>query len=100
MGAYGLRAYPIQGDEVFLAVIEARRPNVFRGLTYGYALLWFSTPFCIASLMTSLFAIRGLPQLSERPVPLAAAVPQPRNAACTVADPWGSTPSHADRPRT
>jgi hypothetical protein len=98
VGAYGLRAYPLQGDEVFLAVIEARRPDLFRGLTYGYALLWFSTPFYIASMLTSLFAIRGLPQFSDRPVPRAAAVPHARDAACTVAGPWGSAPSHAPRP--
>ncbi len=72
VGAYGLHAYPIRADEVFLAVIEARRPDVFRGLTYGYALLWFSTPFCIASLMTSLFAIvvyRSSPSARFRALP-------------------------------
>ena len=72
VGAYGLRAYPIRGNEVFLAVIEARRPDVFRGLAYGYALLWFSTPFCIASLMTSLFAIvvyRSSPSARFRALP-------------------------------
>jgi len=72
VGAYGLRAYPIQIDEVFLAVIEARRPDVFRGLAYGYALLWFSTPFYIASLMTSLFAIvvyRSSPTARFRALP-------------------------------
>ena len=72
VGAYGLRMYPIRGDEVFLAVIEARRPDVFRGLTYCYALLWFSTPFYIASLMTSLFAIvvyRSSPSARFRALP-------------------------------
>ena len=77
VGAYGLRAYPFQGDEVFLAAIEARRPDVFRAFAYGYAILWFSTPFCLASLVTSLFAIvayRHAPSATFRTLPL---YPQP-----------------------
>ena len=69
---YGLRAYPFRPDEVFLAVIEARRPDLFRGLAYAYALLWFSTPFCMASLMASLFAIvvyRTAPSARFRALP-------------------------------
>ncbi len=72
VGACGLRAYPFQGDEVFLAAIEARRPDVFRAIAYGYAILWFSTPFCLASLVTSLFAIaayRHAPSATFRTLP-------------------------------
>ena len=72
VGAYGLQAYPVQGDEVFLAIIDARRPDVFRAIAYGYATLWFSTPFCLASLVTSLFAIvayRRTPSATFRALP-------------------------------
>ena len=33
VGAYGLRVYPFAGDEVFLSVIDARRPDVFRAIS-------------------------------------------------------------------
>ena len=72
VGTYGLRAYPMRGDEVFLAVVEARRPDVFRMLAYGYALLWFSTPFYLASVVASLFAIavyRSSPNARFRALP-------------------------------
>ena len=72
VGTYGLRMYPVRGDEVFLAVIEARRPDLFQGLAYGYALLWFSTPFYVASLLSSLLAIivyRSAPSASFRALP-------------------------------
>lgn len=72
VGTYGLRAFPVSVDEVFLGVIEARRPDLFRGLAYGYAFLWFTTPFYIASLMASLFAIvayRSAPNAKFRALP-------------------------------
>ena len=72
VGVYGLRVCPVRGDEVFLAVIEVRRPDLFRLLAYGYALLWFSTPFFVASLMTSLLAIvvyRHAPPVTFRALP-------------------------------
>jgi hypothetical protein len=71
-GMFGLRTYPVRADEVFLAVVEARRPDVFHVLAYGYALLWFTTPFFIASLMTSLLAIvvyRNAPAVRFRGLP-------------------------------
>ena len=46
VGLCGLRAYPFDRSDVFLAVIEARRPDIAQGLAYGYATLWFTTPFC------------------------------------------------------
>ena len=57
VGVYGFRTHPFVPEEVFLSVIEARRPDILRGLAYTYALVWFATPFCVASLATSLFAI-------------------------------------------
>jgi hypothetical protein len=83
VGIGGLRAFPIRSDQVFLAVIEARHPGAYDALVYGYAALWFSTPFWIASMMASLVTIavyrtppaarfRGLPtypQPETRPAP-------------------------------
>ena len=56
-GAWGLHAYPIQIDNPFLGLIAIQKPFVFLLLTYGYAALWFTTPFLAASLVTSLLAI-------------------------------------------
>ena len=44
-------------QHAFLALIQLERPFVFQVLTYGYATLWFTTPFLAASLVTSVFAI-------------------------------------------
>ena len=56
-GTWGLHAYPVQTDNVFLALIALKKPVVFHVLTYGYATLWFTTAFLAASLVTSAFAI-------------------------------------------
>ena len=72
VGVCGLREYPFDRSDVFLAVIEARRPDIAQGLAYGYATLWFSTPFCVASLLTSLVAIvvfRRAPHENYRSLP-------------------------------
>lgn len=72
VGMWGLRAYPVRSDELFLAVIEARRPELFRALVYAYALMWFTTPLCVASMLTSQFAIvlyRRAPARRLRPLP-------------------------------
>ena len=44
VGTLGQRAWPFPADNVFLAVIDARKPWLFDGLAYVYATLWFSTP--------------------------------------------------------
>ena len=72
VGVCGLRAYPFDLSDAFLAVIEARRPDIAQGLGYAYATLWFSTSFCLASLSTSLVAIvvfRRAPHKSYRSLP-------------------------------
>ena len=56
-GTWGLHAYPVQTDNVFLGLIALKKPVVFHVLTYGYATLWFTTAFLAASLVTSVFAI-------------------------------------------
>src|SRR5262245_55295606 len=72
VGVWGLMAFPIQRDNVFLSVIEARRPDIALGLAYGYGFLWFSTPFWLASIAGALAAIvaSGLrPGWAYRPLP-------------------------------
>lgn len=72
VGIWGLSAYPVNANDAFLALIEARKPSVFAVLTYGYATLWFTTPFILISLCTSLIAItvyRRTPTLREHPLP-------------------------------
>jgi hypothetical protein len=57
MGAWGLHTYPVDPDNPFLALIALQNPFVFHVLVYGYATLWFTTPFFAASLATSVLAI-------------------------------------------
>jgi len=57
VGTWGLHVYPVRSDDVFLALIEFRKPVLFQVLAYGYAALWFTTPFFLASLLTSVLAI-------------------------------------------
>jgi hypothetical protein len=57
VGAAGLNAYPADRGNVYLQLIELRSPLVFRSLLYGYATLWFATPYFVTSIVTSLVAI-------------------------------------------
>ena len=57
VGLWGLRAYPVSHDDAFLGLIGERAPGVLSLLTYGYATLWFTTPYFAASLLMSLMAI-------------------------------------------
>lgn len=57
VGVWGLRTYPVVADDPFLALIALEKPVVFHVLAYGYATLWFTTPFVAASLLTSVLAI-------------------------------------------
>ena len=73
VGAWGLHAHPVDITDPFLGLIEARSPRVFVAMVYGYAALWFTTPFFGASLVLSLFAIaasRRDPSVRTRPLPL------------------------------
>jgi hypothetical protein len=60
IGTLGQRAWPFPADNVFLAVIDARKPWLFDGLAYLYATLWFSTPFVALSIVTALATIAVL----------------------------------------
>src|SRR6478609_9185150 len=71
-GTFGLHAFPINADEPFIAAISQQRPDVMSLIGYGYAILWFSTPFHVVSLLLSVCAIvlyRKQPQLRFRPLP-------------------------------
>jgi len=57
VGTWGLHTFPVPADEVFLALIHLRKPLVFHALAYGYATLWFTTPFFLASIVASLLTI-------------------------------------------
>ena len=57
VGALGVHAYPIDRGNVYLQLIELRSPAVFFVLVYGYATLWFTTPFFALSIFTSLATI-------------------------------------------
>ncbi len=52
VGTWGLHVYPVQPDNPFLALIQLQRPWVFQALSYGYATVWFTTPFLATSLVT------------------------------------------------
>ena len=72
VGTWGLHAYPVRPDEVFLALIEVRKPLVFQVLVYGYAALWFTTPYYMALMIASLVTIivyRRVPAMRSRPLP-------------------------------
>jgi hypothetical protein len=73
VGTWGLHAYPVRlADDLFLQMIYVRKPFVFDVLSYGYATLWFSTPFLAASVLLSLLAIvasRHAPTVRPRALP-------------------------------
>jgi len=72
VGTWGLRAHPVDQENLFLALIAAKDPTVFHVLTYGYATMWFSTPFFAASLALStltIVAYRHAPSVRSRALP-------------------------------
>lgn len=56
-GIVGLEMHPLDRGNVYLQLIELRSPTIFQVLAYGYAALWFSTPFFGASILASLVTI-------------------------------------------
>src|SRR6266540_3706431 len=72
VGLWGVHAYPVSHDDVFLGLIGERAPGALSVLMYGYATLWFTTPYFAASLLMSLMAIvvyRREPHARVRPLP-------------------------------
>jgi len=57
VGTAGVHAYPVDRTHGYLQLIELRNPTAFLVLVYGYAALWFTTPFFAASILGSLTAI-------------------------------------------
>ena len=71
-GLWGLQTYPISPDDVFLGLISESAPGTYRLLAYGYATLWFTTPFWVASFAMSMLAIlfySWVPSARSRPLP-------------------------------
>ncbi|HWI17542.1 MAG TPA: type IV secretion system DNA-binding domain-containing protein [Vicinamibacterales bacterium] len=71
-GAFGVQAYPVDRSSVYLQLIELRSPAVFLVLVYGYATLWFTTPFFAASMLMSvgtIVAYRYPAKARVRPLP-------------------------------
>lgn len=80
VGAWGVHQYPVRTDDAFLGLIQLQNPFVFDVLSYGYATLWFTTPFFAASLVTSMLVIvasRRVPNAPRRRLP-AYPVPETR----------------------
>jgi len=57
VGTAGLRAFPVDRTNVYLQLVELQHPTAFLVLVYGYATLWFTTPFFAASMLGSLTTI-------------------------------------------
>ena len=93
VGAWGVHAYPVSRDDAFLGLIAEQAPRALAVLTYGYATLWFTTPYFVASMVMSLVAIvvyRRAPGMRARPLP---PYPQPEDRA-TPALVLGETHHH------
>src|ERR671918_310821 len=72
VGVWGIHGYPVSRDDAFLGLIGEQAPGVLAVLTYGYATLWFTTPYFAVSLLMSLMAIvvyRHAPRARVRPLP-------------------------------
>src|SRR5438105_88934 len=54
---WGLRTYPLDADDPYLAFIHVQKPGIFCLLVYGYATLWFTTPWIATSVITSVLAM-------------------------------------------
>ena len=71
-GLWGVQTYPVSPDDPFLGLIAEQAPGTYRVLAYGYATLWFVTPYFVASLLMSFMTIvayRRPPTARVRPLP-------------------------------
>jgi hypothetical protein len=53
----GLHAYPFPATQPLLAYVATISPRLFISFSYGYALLWCTTPFIVFSVLASLLLI-------------------------------------------
>jgi hypothetical protein len=70
-GPSGIQTCPVSPEDVFLWLIAKRAPYVYRVLAYGYATLWFRTPYFATSLLMSFVTIvtyRRTPSARVRPI--------------------------------
>ncbi len=74
---WGLRVYPLDADDPFLAFIHLQKPAIFWLLVYGYAMLWFTTPWIGTSVVTSLLAMMAYRQRGTGPMRPLPAYPPP-----------------------
>ena len=62
VGAAGVSYWPFPSTNPFLGLVAGQRPDVHAALAYGYATVWFTTPFFVLSAALSvvyIFAGRG-----------------------------------------
>ena len=85
VGVLGVHTYPIDRGNVYLQLIELRSPAVFLVLVYGYATLWFTTPFFALSIVASLVTIVAVPLSGWRTRETAPGVRATRATAVTHA---------------
>ena len=103
VGVLGLQAWPFPATDPILGLIALRRPALYRVLLYGYATVWFSTPFVLLQALTSLVFIYGR---GSRRSALSAALPlypdpATRDSLCLVLGEQHqrSVPEPAPQPR-
>src|SRR5580765_5884511 len=53
VGGAGLQVWPFPVDHPLLALIAVRRPAVYAAFLYGYAAVWFTTPFLVINVVAS-----------------------------------------------
>src|SRR5262245_35680385 len=72
VGVIGVQPYPVDRANVYLQLIELRNPAAFWIVVYGYAALWFTTPFFAASMLgslTTIVAFRHPARVKNRALP-------------------------------
>ena len=103
VGVAGVHAYPVDRANVYLQLIELRNPAAFLVLVYGYATLWFTTPFFAASMLGSLTAIvayrrSGSRQTARRCRPTSHRSGDRRRRSCSARAIFETTSGRAPQP--
>jgi hypothetical protein len=57
IGVAGLTRWPLTTENMFLAMVAAENPRLWTAMAYGYTTLWFSTPFVLLAVLSSLVYI-------------------------------------------